>query len=245
MNIYVSTSNRGLHIIEAFQYMLGKYWDVTVPVTILGWDNQPDFELAPNFEFVSLGEDKGPKIGGALIDFFMGIEDDHFVYTVDSHLPIRPVDANLFNYLCHIIENSDRVGRIALTGDMEVNQPYNLIPLADSTIAEHTQASNYRMSAIWSIWSRGYFLKYLWPNWDLWQWETEGSERAKGDGVQILSCRDEYPITCARVYKHGKQHAGSFRSWDKFGLEMFDEDKEVVRGVMRGTTWREAGEYEH
>jgi len=242
LNIFISTSNKGIHIIEAFQYLFNKYWDVTQSVTILGWDNKPDFEFAPNFKFVSLGEDRGPKIGGALMDFFSGIEDEHFVYTVDSHPPIRFVPTRLFEYLVYLIKNSDRIGRIALTGDMEVNQPHSLIHLADSSLAEHSQTSNYRLSAIWSMWSKGYFLKYLKPDMDLWQWETEGSEQAKGDGVQILSNTGKYPITCCRIYKRGQPHAGSFRSWDKYGEEMYPEDQAVVRPLMRGPTWRVAGE---
>lgn len=237
MNIFISTSNKGLHIIEAFQYLFDKYWDVTQSVTILGWDNKPDFELSPNFQFVSLGEDKGPKIGGALIDFFSSIEDEHLVYTVDSHLPIHPVLTRLFEYLVYLIEHSDRIGRIALTGDMEVNQPHSLIRLADSSLAEHSQTSNYRISAVWSLWSKGYFLKYLKPDMDLWEWETAGSERAKGDGVQILSNTGRYPLTVCRIYKRGLPHAGSFRSWDKYGAVMLEEDQAIVRPIMRGPTW--------
>jgi len=241
LNIFVQTCDKGIHIIEAFQYLFNRYWGQQQPVIILGCA-APDFGLAPNFRFVSLGKDTGPKIGGQLIDFFSGIEDEHFVYTVDSHLPIRPVLTRLWEYLVFLIENSDRVGRIALTGDMEVNQFYSLIPQAAGNLAEHSQTSNYRMSAVWSLWAKGYFLKYMQPDWDLWQWETEGSEQAKGDGVQILSNIGKYPITCCRIYKHSLPHVGSFRSWDKYGAEMAEEDQVFVRRIMRGPTWRVAGE---
>ena len=241
MNIYVQTHDKGIHLIEAFQSLFNKYWAVTQPVTILGYA-EPDFELAPNFSFISLGKDTGPAIGTDLIDFFSGIEDKPFVYTVYSQVIIRRVLTRLFEYLAYLIEGSDRVGRIALTGDMEVNQPYSLMPLSNSSLAEHSQTSNYRMSVIWSIWSKGYFLKYLEPDMDLWQWETEGSEQAKGDGAQILSNTGTYPITCCRLYKRGLLHAGSFRSWDKYWAEMAEEDQVFVRRIMRGPTWRVAGE---
>ncbi len=243
MNIYVQTHDKGMHLIEAYQLLFNKYWP-DQPVTILGYA-KPDFELAPNFSFVSLGEDKGPKIGGDLIDFFSGIEDEHFVYTVYSQLIIRPVLTRLFEYMAYLIESNDRVGRIALTGDMEVNQPYSLIPLSNSSLAEHSQISNYRMSAIWGLWSKGYFLKCLKPDMDLWEWETAGSQRAKMDGVQILSNTGKYPITCCRIYKRGQPHASSFRSWDKYGAEMTQEDQAMVRPLMRGTMWAEAGEGVH
>ena len=237
----MQTHDKGIHLIEGFQSLFNKYWPNQV-VTVLGYA-KPDFELASNFSFVSLGEDKGPKIGGDLIDFFSGIKDAHFVYTVYSQLIIRPVLTRLLEYMAYLIERSDHVGRIALTGDMEVNQPYSLMRLAESSLAEHSQTSNARLSAIWSMWSKGYFLKYMEPDWDLWQWETEGSERAKMDGVQILSNTGKYPITCCRVYKRGQPHAASFRSWDKFGAEMTQEDQAAVRPIMRGTAWREAEGY--
>lgn len=245
MNIYVQTHDKGIHLIEAYQVLFNKHWGQHQAVTILGYA-APEFELAPNFSFVSLGEDKGPKIGGDLIDFFSDIEDEHFIYTVYSQLIIQPIDLKLLDWLAHVIENSDRVGRIALTGDMEVNQPYSLTRIegsSDCALAEHWQASNAKLSAIWSMWSKGYFLKYLEPDMDLWQWETAGSERAKHDGVLILSTTGRYPITCCRVYKRGRPHAGSFRSWDKHGMEMSQEDQAVVCSIMRGPTWRAAEEY--
>jgi len=245
MNIYVSTSNKGIHIIQAFQYLFNKYWDVTQSVTILGWDNKPDFDLAPNFQFISLGVDTGPKIGGALIDFFSGIEDEHFIYTVDSHLIIRSVDLRLLRYLARIIENSDCVGRITLTGGAEITEPYNYTVVsekADFNLVEQSQIANYRMSAVWSIYAKGYFLKYLEPDMDLWKWETEGSERAKMDGWQLLATTGRYPITTCRIYKRGQLHSGSFKSWDKFGEEMAREDQVAVRRIVRGPMWQVAGQ---
>lgn len=241
MNVYVQTHDKGIHLIEAFQLLLNKYWPGQT-VTVLGYA-EPGFELAPNFSFVSLGEDTGPKIGGDLIDFFAGIDDEHFVYTVYSQVIIRPVLTRLFEHLVYAIEHSNRVGRIALTGDMELNQPHSLMSLADGNLAEHSQSSNYRMSAIWSIWSKGYFLKYLEPGMDLWEWETEGSARAKMDGVEILSATGRYPITCCRVYKRGMRHTGWVQGWDKYGAEVSPEDRAVLCSIMRGPRWRPAEEY--
>lgn len=244
MNIYVQTHDKGIHLIEAYQVLFNRHWGRQQPVIILGY-GQGDFELAPNFRFVSLGEDKGPKIGGALIDFFSGVEDRHFIYTVYSQLIIEPVDLRLLGFLAHIIEGSDRVGRIALTGDLEVNQPYSCTSLQcynGFSMVEYLQAANHRVSAIWSMWSKGYFLKYLQRDMDLWAWETEGSRQAKNDGWQILTTTGRYPITCCRVYKRGRLHAGSFRGWDQYGDEMSQEDQAIVRPLMCGPTWAAAGE---
>ncbi len=239
MNVYVQTHDKGLHLIEPYQVLFNKYWP-SQPVTILGY-TEPEFELAPNFSFVSLGEDKGPKIGGQLIDFFSGIKDERFIYTVYSQFIIRRTKSSLLGLLANKFE---AVERIALTGDMELNQPYSVIPIADdSTIVKHSQISNARLSAIWSIWKKDYFLKYFEPDMDLWEWETAGSQRAKMDGATILSNFGTYPVTPCRVTKRGHLHAGSWRSWDKHGAEMSPEDQEIVRRVVRGPVWKEAGGY--
>ena len=234
MNIFVQTCDRGIHIIEAFQYFFNRYWAEEQPVTILGYA-EPDFELAPNFSFVSLGKDAGPKIGRQLIHFFSNIEDEHFVYTVDSQVIIRPVDMVQLRRLTVLIENTQNVGRVALTGDMEVNQPHHLIPVLDgrSGVALHSPISDYRISAVWSVWRKDYFLRYLKPGMDLWEWEIEGSRQARVDGVDILSTMGSYPITVCRIYKHGKPHAGSFRSWDKRKALMAEEDQAFVHDIMR------------
>lgn len=232
MNVYVQTCDKGIHTIEAFQYLFNRYWGEQQSVTVLGYA-KPTFELAPNFSFVSLGEDMGPKIGRQLIDFVSSIKDEYFVYTVDSQVLIRPVDMARFFLLTYLIKNTACVGRIALTGDMEVNQPHNLIAITER-LALHSPISNYRMSAVWSVWSRDYFLRYLKPGMDLWEWEIEGSRQAKMDGIDIYSATGTYPITACRIYKHGRPHVGSFVSWDKHRAVMAEDDQALVRNIMHG-----------
>jgi len=241
MNIYVQTCDKGIHIIEAFQYLFNRYWSEEQPVTVLGYA-EPEFELAPNFSFVSLGKDTGPQIGGQLIDFFSGIEDEHFVYTVDSQVIIRPVQIRRFKELARFIEGSAKVGRVALTGDMEVNQPQQLWRIFNIGISLHSPVADYRMSAIWSIWRKDYFLRYLKPDMNLWEWEIAGSNSAKLDGIDIWSPTESYPITACRIYKHGRPHIGSFWSWDRYRAPMSKDDRVFVSRIMHWANYRELGE---
>ena len=50
MRIYVSTSNKYIHLIKPFQYLFNKFWSDSQPVTILGYE-EPTFDLYNNFDF--------------------------------------------------------------------------------------------------------------------------------------------------------------------------------------------------
>ena len=238
MNIYISTSDHGIHIIEAFQLLFNKYWSVTQPVTILGYAN-PGFKLAPNFSFVSLGRDMGPRIGGDLLDFFSGIEDEYFVWSVDDQVMIRQLDPKIWNAL---IANLDDVSRISLVGNMAKHPPEHFTTIQELdgfNIIEQSQNDPFRLSAIWSIWRRDYLLKYLRPGMDLWEWETQGS--AVNDGHRHLGTSGRYAITSAHVYARGRLWEDSFRSWDLHRLEMYAPDQDAVRRVADRAAWTIAG----
>lgn len=240
MNIYISTSDHGIHIIEAFQLLFNKYWSMTQPVTILGYA-APQFELAPNFSFVSLGKDTGPKIGGDLLDFFSGIEDKHLVWSVDDQVMIRQLDMAIWNTLIANLDND--VSRISLVGNMAKHPPEHFTTTQEFdgfNIIEQSQDDPFRLSAIWSIWRRDYLLKYLGPSMDLWEWETQDS--AVNDGHRHLGTSGRYAITPAHVYARGRLWRDSFRSWDLHRLEMYAPDREAVLRVVNRAAWILAGE---
>lgn len=241
MNIYISTSDHGIHIIEAFQLLFNKYWGVTQPVTILGYA-KPEFELAPNFEFISLGKDKGPRICGELLDFFSCLKAEHFVWSVDDQVMIRPLDKEIWDVL---VANLDGVSRISLVGNMAKHPPEHFTTIQEHdgfNVIEQSQDDPFRLSAIWSIWRRDYLLKYLKPGMDLWQWETQ--DRAVNDGYRHLGTSGRYAVAPAHVYARGSLHPDSFVSWDLHRQSMFDEDRDMVRGVARMARplWRAAWE---
>ena len=74
VNIYISTSNKYIHLIKPFQYLFNKFWSDKQKVTVMGYE-EPKFKLEDNFDFISLGK----QITGTLKDlvystkFFVGI----------------------------------------------------------------------------------------------------------------------------------------------------------------------------
>jgi hypothetical protein len=49
MKIYISTSNKYIHLIQPFQYLFNKFWSDKQRVTILGYE-EPNFQLYKNFD---------------------------------------------------------------------------------------------------------------------------------------------------------------------------------------------------
>jgi len=240
VNIYISAHDRDIHIIEAFQYFFNKYWGATQPVTVLGY-KVPEFELAPNFSFVSLGKDKGPRICGELYDFFSGIKDRHCIWSVGDQIPIRPLDTEIYRQLTSLIRDSNRIGRATLVENFGQRAPYSVLHEYDGySLVEQSQDDEYRLSALWSIWRREYLLKYLKPGMDLWEWETR--DHARGDGWRILGTVGKYAISSAHILARGRLHPDSFRSWDKFKAEMSEEERAFVLRIVQQAAWMVAGE---
>ncbi len=240
MNIYVSTFDSAIYIVEAFQYFFKEYWGTQDKVTILGY-KPPEFELAPNFSFVSLGKDKGPRVCGELFDFFSGLHDRHLIWTVGDHVPVRPVDRDIYFLLFGITWDKERIGRASLVENIQPGSPYSVLREHDGyDLVELAQDARYRLSAVWSIWRREYLLKYLKHGMDLWEWETR--DHANNDGWRILSTAGKYAVSAAHLLVRGKLQPDSFCSWDKLKAEMSEEERALVLRIVQRAAWTVAGE---
>ena len=58
LNIYISTCDKHIHLVKGHQYLFKKFWKNHPKGIVLGY-KEPDFELESNYEFVSMGEDRG------------------------------------------------------------------------------------------------------------------------------------------------------------------------------------------
>lgn len=239
MNIYISTLDRDIHIIEVFQHFFRKYWGEQ-PVTILGY-KAPEFELASNFKFVSLGKDRGPRICGELFDFFFGIKDRHCIWSVGDQFPVRPLNQEIYSTLLRLIKDSKRIGRASLVENIGLGTPYNVLREYDGySLVEQAQDDQYRLSAVWSIWRREYLLKYLKHGMDLWEWETH--DHAKNDGWRTLGTAGKHAVSSAHILARGRLHPDSFHSWDKLKVEMSEEEQAFVLRIVQRAAWTVAGE---
>jgi len=203
LNIYISTANQYIHLVQPFSYLFNKFWSSDIKVIILGYD-YPKFKLLNNFEFISMGKQEGGVKSWStdLKKFFSSINDEYFIYTVEDHFIVDYVNMKVLNHLL-LYTKKDMVGRIGLTTDNK-NRSFDIIErLDDYDIIENWQNTEYRLSLLWCIWNKNYFLKYLEDNYSPHDYEIIGSQRALNDGWKIISSYREYAIHQTQAVRKG------------------------------------------
>lgn len=228
-NVYVQTSDKSIHLIKIFQYLFNKHWGNDYQVYILGY-KQPEFKLLSNFNFVSLGKDIGPNLTTGLIDYFTSIPDKYIIYTCDDVMPIHPINRLLLHKSEKLIRTEPNIGRIGLTPDLS-KKTYDVISLEEEyDLIKLKQNSKYRLSTTWSIWDKSYFLRYMSPNSNLWEFESQ--TKSNNDGVDIIGTRRQYVLDPNQMYKQGKLLKYWYKSDWRTLPDMSLEDQNYVKTIM-------------
>ena len=216
INIYVTVSDKYQWLLKPFCYLFNKFWGENQKVTFLCY-KPIKFNLPSNFSFISLGEDLGPnKWSNSLIDFFKTTKETHFILGLEDQFITGPIKKNILNILLKECSNP-KVGRINLMRDT-VNRPHSLYKKIneDFSIIEAKQNSSYRISLMWSVWNKEYFLKYLKPNMSAWEFEGNEGERGQNDGYHILGTKskngppDNAPLDTANIIWRGNSNRLNF-----------------------------------
>ena len=158
LNIYISTSNKYIHLIKPFQYLFNKFWSDKQKVTILGYE-EPKFKLEDNFDFISLGTQT--TIDDWCIDlknFFESIDDEYFIHAVEDQFIIKPVNVDMIYKLIDYMTD-ENVGRIALETAAQTKPHTEIYKDDEMCVIELDQFAQYRLSVCYSIWNKEYMLK--------------------------------------------------------------------------------------
>ncbi len=186
MKLYVPTCNQYLHLIKPYSMLMKKYWP-NQKVVVLGYD-RPDFLLPVNFDFISLGkqEDFGKSWTNGLIPFFQNLDEHHLMLSLDDMFLIHPVPQWKVNVMEGYVASGTVQKAIIhshlnnIWGELwEEPNDYKMIKIR--------QNADYRTTIHPSIWNREYLLKYLKPNFTLWQFELSNFAESKRDGATIIA----------------------------------------------------------
>jgi|688.fasta_scaffold10309_3 hypothetical protein len=203
LNVYITTCDANIFIVKYFQYFFNKYWGKHMNVKVLGF-NKPNFELAENFEFISLGSE---QVGGAkgwsnyLIDFFSSISDEHYIYGLDDFMIARPVDEEVYKTCLELLD--EKTGRIDLQPSLQyARSSMHVKPYTEKngikflSLVESGRGHNlYQNAAAFSIWNKKWFLKNIRRDWSPWDWEITGSmSLADGDGYNVIGSVDRWAV---------------------------------------------------
>jgi hypothetical protein len=90
---------------------------------------------------------------------------------------------------------------------------------------EMDQEANYRISAVWSMWSKEYFLKYLTPKTNLWGWEVGSS--CMNDNHRIIGTKNKYVVQSCHLIKRGNLKRDWYKDSESEDI-MVDGDIEIV-----------------
>ena len=97
IEIVFGVSNDYLHVLRPACFLFNEFWSPQKNVKIVGFD-APAFSLPDNFEFISLGKQRGPKLwSNDMIDFYSNLEDDFFYSIWEDAFILKSVDSGILN----------------------------------------------------------------------------------------------------------------------------------------------------
>jgi hypothetical protein len=183
MNIYITTSNDYVSLMPETASRLNKYWP-DQDVTVLHFDVVPE-GLPDNFKLHNLGNqaDFGRSWTDPLLPFFSELQDEYFILLLDDYFLDKPVDQSRIDQAEVYVDSG--ASKFDLSGDRAKDR---FIDHKD--YIESSQWARYRTSLQAAIWRKDYFLKYLKPSRDIWQFEFIGYKEAFNDGALVLGSRD-------------------------------------------------------
>ena len=72
-------------------------------------------------------------------------------------------------------------------------------------------------------------LKYLEPNMNPWEFELQGSEKAKNDGYKILGTKYNHPIYCSHTVRRGDFNNLDFTIYDGYDMSIDDNTLQELK----------------
>jgi len=232
MKLYILSFDRLINeTMEMVEFFFGKYWS-NVDVTVLGY-KIPDYK-SDFVKFESLGKDVGVgAVCQQLHDFFSKVNDEHFMLGQPDQPLVEDVDTSLVDFLQNVMTLNDDVGRCSLTL-CNSTRPHNVIDVVDGIkVIENIEGAEYKLSAVYSIWNKKYFLKYLEESKDLWDWEVNASAKSINDGWRIVGSVPS-PIDYTHLFKRNELRSDWYYSTEPGSSNVLsDEEQDKLKEIFK------------
>ena len=231
LNIYITTSDDYHHCLKPFAFLFNKFWSSDKKVTFLGY-KEPQVKLPLNFDFISLGEQRGPSYYSEdLRSFYESIDDSHFICTMEDQFILDYVNFDVIDKLSEYLDR-DKVGRACLTnsilGDPNIPQGKkhdNYDIQEDYEIIEYSQDSEFRMTTEWTIWNKDYLCRHLPNGLTPWQFESMNSKISKHNGYHLIGCKNKVAIYHAEALRR--------RYWGRdFDFKFVNDDRYLDNSII-------------
>lgn len=200
------TSNKNMQCLPAACFLFNEFWPVEQNVKILGYE-RPTFKLPDNFEFISMGTQRGPKFwSNDMLDYYSSCSDNYIYPIWEDTFIVKPVDLKFLDIFEHVAKTDKDFFKFNLTADVS-SRPHNIIKPGDTAdLIEAAQTSDYRLSTQHCIWDREIFLSKLKVNQTPWDFELNDSD-SRNDGLNIYATKRNYAVYMGHLYKNGKKRA--------------------------------------
>ena len=206
LGIYVWTSDKNIACLPTWAYLFNKFWPYKTSVRVLGY-KKPNFDLPENFEFISLGKQRGVKYwSNDMFDYYKDCEHKYFYGIWEDAIIIDHVDSEILDLAIKIsfLNKNDNFFKFNLSLDVQQRPHVTLKKFNDYDLILSSQSTIYRHSTNHYIWSRDKFLQKLIPDQSPWDFELDNN-RAMNDGLDIYATKHRYAIRMGHGYKQGKK----------------------------------------
>jgi len=202
--IHIWTSDKNMACLPATCYLFNKFWPIKENVKILGYQ-QPKFELPKNFEFISLGEQRGPKYwSNDMIEYYRYDKSDFFYSIWEDAFILKNVNLSIINLANIIMEKDPKFFKFNLTADVSSRQHSVVKSFENFDLITADQGSHYRFSTQHCIWNKKLFLENLENNQTPWNFELN-NKKSMHNGLNIYSTKRDYAVYMGHLYKSGKK----------------------------------------
>ena len=143
------------------------------------------------------------------------------------------MDTVLVDFLQNLVTLNDDVGRCSLTL-CNSTRPHNVIDVVDEIkVIENIEGAEYKLSAVYSIWNKKYFLKYLEESTDLWDWEVNASAKSINDGWRIVGSVPS-PIDYTHLFKRNELRDDWYYSTEPGSSKVLsDEEQDKLKEIFK------------
>jgi len=217
MKTYIWTCDKLVNqTMQMVDYFFPKYWP-EANIIVLGY--KPPTYKSKFAKFDSMGIDEGPEaICEQLHKYFSKIEDDYFMIGVDDQPLISRVNQKLINVIESIFKLNNDVGRCSITlcNSKRANTTIETIELDSQPVRifENVEGTEYKLSIVYSMWNKKYFLKHLQGYTTIWDWEINASKAAVNDGWKVIGT-EPAPLDYTHLFKHGGLRQDWYYSTEK------------------------------
>jgi len=254
MRVLIPTCDKYMPCIEALQYSIRGTYLRNFEFIIIGY-SLPEFNLDPNWKFVSMGEDKkDPKQWSeTIIEFLKDFPDEHFIYGNDD-CAISYLDALLLDFACDYAEKYKSIGRFALMSEGR-NRP--VVPFETGTLGtfpitpwqmeqgtrifeinQFRYDADYRLSLGWSVYNKKCFLEFCKEGMTPWDFEISscnGSNEKELSKWNFLTFNPTEGAIDGAFFRR-KNIAGIIPEWYKgyYGHDLEGSLKEDIHKILFG-----------